>query len=61
MQGKLPKACCRTAREVDEADAVRSCFFSEEVFRDALCIKQTSFRNRKLICHDIGIIGDLII
>ncbi|MBQ6945952.1 MAG: hypothetical protein IJN43_16760, partial [Ruminococcus sp.] len=32
----LPKACCRTPREVDAADVVHSCFFSKGVFRDAL-------------------------
>jgi indolepyruvate ferredoxin oxidoreductase alpha subunit len=36
MQGKLPKACCRTAREVDAADAVHSWFSLEGVFRDTL-------------------------
>ena len=28
LQGNLPKACCRTPREVDIADAVHRCFFS---------------------------------
>ena len=36
LQGNLPKACCRTPREVDEADDVHSCFFSKGVFKDAL-------------------------
>ena len=36
LQEKLPKACFRTPREVDEADVVHSCFFSKGVFRDAL-------------------------
>ena len=36
LQGNLPKACFRTPREVDEASAVHSCFFSKGVFRDAL-------------------------
>ena len=38
MQGNLPQACCRTPREVDEADDVHSCFFPKGVFRDALNI-----------------------
>ena len=38
LQGNLPKACCRTPREVDAADVVHSCFFSKGVFRDALKI-----------------------
>ena len=29
LQGNLPKACCRTPREVDEADVVHSYFFSK--------------------------------
>ena len=36
LQRNLPKACCRTPREVDAADVVHSCFFSKWVFRDAL-------------------------
>ena len=36
MQGNLPKACCRTPREVDAAADVHICFFSKGVFRDAL-------------------------
>ena len=34
MQGNLPQACCRTPREVDEADDMHCCFFSKGVFRD---------------------------
>ena len=36
MQGKLPKACFRTAREVDTAEVVHSRFFSKGVFRGGL-------------------------
>ena len=36
MQEKPSKACFRTTRGLDAADAVHSCFFSEGVFRGAL-------------------------
>ena len=36
MQEKPSKACFRTLRGLDAADAVHSCFFSEWVFRGAL-------------------------
>ena len=36
MQGKLPKACFCTPREVDTADVVHICFFSKGIFRGAL-------------------------
>ena len=36
MQEKPSKACFRTTRGVDAADAVHSCFFSEGGFRDVL-------------------------
>ena len=36
MQEKPSKACFRTTRGLDAADAVHRCFFSEGVFRGAL-------------------------
>ena len=35
MHGVSLQACCRTARGIDAAYAVHSCFFSEGVFRGA--------------------------
>ena len=35
MQEKPSKACFRTTRGLDAADAVHRCFFSERVFRGA--------------------------
>ena len=59
LQGNLPQACCRTPREVDEADDVHSCFFSKGVFRDALnkdrCIAKV--RNAGITVAD----GDIIV
>ncbi len=53
LQGNLPKACCRTPREVDEADDVHSCFFSKRVFRDAL-IKEAPVGSVISVSTDLG-------